>query len=219
MKIGTDALLLGSWSGDTPATQIIEVGCGCGVISLMMAQRFSEAEITALDIDPASVKEASENFSISPFAGRLKAIQADYREFAPEKFADKVLSNPPFFINSLKAPDIRRHQARHQEKFDAASFFSGAFAWTKPEGQVEIIVPYENFQHWVQEAKFSGWYVQLATFVQHTAEHPVSRVLLRFEKHRQEEKSEMLRLKENDEHSENYRKMMHEFLLNFGFAG
>ena len=146
MKVGTDAVLLGAWaSGKTPSN-ILEVGCGCGLISLMMAQRFPRARILAIDIHTSSIVQAKENFARSIWAERISAKKISFQEMAKkqtEKF-DLIISNPPYFIDSLKPPDPDRHLAKHTSSLSYADLAEGAFRLLQKHGKFAIILPFAN---------------------------------------------------------------------------
>jgi tRNA1Val (adenine37-N6)-methyltransferase len=112
MKVGTDAVLLGAWVSVGNVKNILDAGTGCGVIALMLAQR-SNAIIDAIDIDKNSAEQASGNFRNSPFSGRLHAHHTTLQEFKGKY--DLIVSNPPFFSNSLLPPTGARQIARHTE--------------------------------------------------------------------------------------------------------
>ena len=95
MKVGTDAVLLGAWCELNGAQRVLDVGTGCGVIALMVAQRNADATILAIDIDPASVNEAQENFDASPWAERLHACRHDFNDLTDDEGFDLIVTNPP----------------------------------------------------------------------------------------------------------------------------
>ena len=100
MKVGTDGVLLGAWAGVRPADRrILDVGTGTGLIALMMAQRAPEARITGVDVE--EVSQARENAAASPWSGRVAFVQCPVQEFAPDERFDLIVSNPPFFVDSL----------------------------------------------------------------------------------------------------------------------
>ena len=113
MKVGTDGVLLGAWASCDGAERILDIGTGTGVIALMLAQRNTEAKIHAVEIDSTATQRARSNFDMSPWAERLDveccAVQAFNRA---EKF-DLIISNPPYFVDSLLPPDAKRSTARH----------------------------------------------------------------------------------------------------------
>lgn len=112
MKVGTDGVLLGAWAEiRTADRRILDIGTGTGLIALMMAQRAPEARITGIDI--IDVSEARENAEASPWNDRLTFERTSVQKFeSPEPF-DLILSNPPFFVDSLTCPDNGRTTARH----------------------------------------------------------------------------------------------------------
>jgi len=116
MKINTDGVLLGAMTDtDKPGT-ILDIGTGTGVIALMLAQRFKDAKIDAVEIDTEAAKTAESNFKGSPFADRLKVYACgfeNYFDLFPEKKYDLILSNPPFYISSLKSPGVKKSLAKH----------------------------------------------------------------------------------------------------------
>ena len=103
MKVGTDGVLLGCWS--PTGTRILDVGTGSGLIARMLMQRCPEAQVDAIDIDPAAVEQAREN-GVNAYHSSLQEWQGAY---------DVVVSNPPYFQNSLKNPDKGRQLARHTD--------------------------------------------------------------------------------------------------------
>lgn len=116
MKVGTDGVLLGSAMTITGfERRLLDVGTGTGLIALMAAQRNTHAEITAIDIDEASAKEAAYNFAESPFSDRLSAQCTSLSRFSPEGSFDLIFSNPPYYDSSLLNPKPRKATARHTE--------------------------------------------------------------------------------------------------------
>jgi tRNA1Val (adenine37-N6)-methyltransferase len=119
MKINTDGVLLGALAEADRPQKILDIGTGTGVIALMLAQRFSEAQIDAVEIDPIAAKTAEKNFINSPFSERLSLYPLSFEQFFeqyPDKWYDLIISNPPFFINSLKSSEVKRELAKHTDQ-------------------------------------------------------------------------------------------------------
>ena len=119
MKINTDGVLLGALAEADRPQKILDIGTGTGVIALMLAQRFSEAQIDAVEIDPIAAKTAEKNFINSPFSERLSLYPLSFGQFFeqyPDKKYDLIVSNPPFFINSLKSSEVKRELAKHTDQ-------------------------------------------------------------------------------------------------------
>ena len=120
MKVGTDGVLLGAWAGQGRPGKILDVGTGSGLVALMLAQRFPEAQVTGIDSDPEAAAQARENFAGSPWPQRLRAAHLSLQEFCRDTAAtaaarrfDLVVSNPPFYDTTLTSPDPLRTAARH----------------------------------------------------------------------------------------------------------
>ena len=148
-KVGTDGVLLGAWAGGAPAAsygtpaRILDVGTGTGVIALMAAQRWGDAEITGIDIDAPSVEEAAANFAASPWNTRLKALKADFITFKDGAGYDLIISNPPFFSGQLRAPGERRSAARHADTLPHEALFASAKRLLRENGTLALVFPAE----------------------------------------------------------------------------
>lgn len=144
MKVGTDAVLLGAWVERESPKNILEIGCGCGLISLMMAQRFPDAQIHAIDIHSPSVEEAMQNFIISPWAQRLSEEEVSLQDYKTKAKYDLIISNPPFFINSLLPQTNKKIVAKHTGNLSYEDLASHAAKLLLPEGSLNLILPAES---------------------------------------------------------------------------
>ncbi len=140
MKVGTDGVLLGAWANVSNADSILDVGTGTGLIALMTAQRCL-CPIQAIDIDENAITQAQENINLSPWKDRIDIINADYREFDPQKKYDLILTNPPYFINSLRSPNEARKIARHTDGLSFIDLFSKTKGLLNPDGIFSLIIP------------------------------------------------------------------------------
>ena len=115
MKVGTDGVLLGAWAEVRPGDRrMLDVGTGTGLIALMLAQR-SAAWITAVDIDVECATQAAENFAASPWADRLDAVSVAVQRYDPVEKFDLIVSNPPYYVDSLRSPDEGRNTAMRRD--------------------------------------------------------------------------------------------------------
>ncbi len=119
MKVGTDAVILGCWVSIPEDAQILDAGCGCGILALMMAQRSAKSKILAVDIDEKACEDARNNVANSPWIDRVEVVCADLTTRTPALESPKlIISNPPFFKETLRSSDRSRALARHGESFD-----------------------------------------------------------------------------------------------------
>ena len=180
MKVGTDGVLLGAWvslRGDERTA--LDVGTGTGLIALMLAQRSAALTIQAIDIDPAAAEEAAANFAASPWATRLSARAVSLQDFSGGPF-DLIVSNPPFFKASLKAPDAQRRAARHDDTLPPADLIAAAAQLLSPSGRLAVIYPPEEARAFVLEAEAAGLYLSRLTRVISVAGQAPKRHLMEF---------------------------------------
>ncbi len=149
MKVGTDGVLLGAWVGVHPTDRhILDVGTGTGVIALMMAQRVPDARIMGIDID--DVTEACENAANSPWPTRLFFEQCPIQEFLSPLPFDLILSNPPFFVDSLTCPDIGRTTARHAVSLSFDELCEAAVRLLAVEGRFAVVLPMTELERFLK---------------------------------------------------------------------
>ena len=144
MKVGTDSDLLGALAAG--GKHILDIGTGTGVLSLFMAQRFPAASIMAIDIDENAITDARKNFASSPFSDRITLKHTSLQNFAEnydsEPF-DCIICNPPYYNNSLEAPDKSRARARHTSSLTFKELINGAYQLLSDEGTFSVIIPPE----------------------------------------------------------------------------
>lgn len=139
MKVGTDGVLLGAWANG--GMRILDVGTGTGLIALMMAQRFTDAQVVGIDINDDAITDATCNVADSPFADRIMIENCALQQFDDFGF-DAIVCNPPFFVNSLKSPDFGRTEARHSGTLDLKELVANAFDILDDDGCLSVILPY-----------------------------------------------------------------------------
>lgn len=141
MKVGTDAILLGRWVEVRPEDVVLDIGTGCGLLPLMLAQK-GVGQVDAVDIDLASVKEATVNFKASQWRDQLKAYCTDIVDFQTEKQYDLIVSNPPFFNRFSKCDSERKSRARHNDAgLSYETLCKVVCRWLKPDGRFVVVLP------------------------------------------------------------------------------
>ncbi len=178
MRIGTDAILLGAWAETGPAQSALEIGTGCGVISLMLAQK-SNIPIDAIDIDEESAKQAGSNFMKSPWSDKLHALHVSLQQHvhtSGHKY-DLIITNPPFFSGSLKSPDEKRNRARHSSDLSQKELIGGVMNLLAPGGSFLLILPFSESVKFSGLAATSGLFLQKKMKIRPKAGKPVNRIL------------------------------------------
>lgn len=181
MKVGIDGVLLGVWAPVENADRILDIGTGTGLIALMIAQR-SPALIDAIDIDADAVGQATENSMNSPWESRIHTQHISLQDLAEttEERYDLIVSNPPYFINSTKAPVENRTTARHTDLLTHEELIGNALLLLKPTGRICIILPVNEGLRCVDFALTRGLFCSRQVKVYPKPNADVKRLLLEF---------------------------------------
>ena len=159
MKVGTDAILLGRWTEVKPTDVVLDIGTGCGLLPLMLSQK-GVAQVDAVDIDRASIEEATVNFEASRWCDHLNAYCMDIADFHPDKKYDLVVSNPPFFSRYSKCDEDRKSRARHNDvSLSYTSLCAVAAGLLKPDGRFSVVLPVNVSDDFLHEAAEHGLFL------------------------------------------------------------
>ena len=165
MRVNTDGVLLGAWCRmpERNGAKILDIGTGTGVIALMAAQRmsanFSDFEVAAVESDSPSCIQAVQNFKASVWKKSLKVFMTDFQQFVPccQDRYDLIVSNPPYFVDSLKNPSISKRLSRHTDNLPFEDIIAGAKKILSPEGRLSVILPFEESKLFVSIAEENGF--------------------------------------------------------------
>lgn len=181
MKVGTDALVLAaSIPRDETVQRILEIGSGTGVISLILAQRFEQATVAALEIDEASADESSFNFLQSPWSDRLHVYHADFFRYRTEKKFDLIVSNPPYYSTQNASVDERVSQSKHITNTEISEFAVKTASLLGEQGRAVIIFPYSSQTIWFEAFQVADMYPLRIIEVQGKADERPVRVIAFF---------------------------------------
>ncbi len=216
-KVGTDAVLLGAW---TPIInepkRILDIGAGTGVISLMMAQRTQNAEITAVEIDLGAYEEAKFNFEASPWAHRLKCIKSDIKTLFFSSHFDLIMSNPPFYTEKTFAPNNKRNLARNASSLEFSELIEKVDSLLSSNGIFSIIIPFKEELHICELAAKHNLFPNKITRVRGNIKAPIKRSLIAFG--REQKKSipkELIIEVERHIYTQEYKELAKDFYLKF----
>ena len=183
-RVGTDAVLLGALTSLKKVTQILEVGPGTGIVSLMLAQRAPKSFVSAVEINPVAATLCAENFAASPFGLRMHCQQEDVVSYAAscrEKF-DLVVCNPPYFAPNASTKDV---VARQTVSLDAQRLIASAKCVLQPEGMLAVIIPFAQAALYREEALLGGFFLQRQINLLPRADQAPKRCILELVAHRQ----------------------------------
>lgn len=212
-KVGTDGVLLGAWVHHPHPQKILDVGSGSGLIALMLAQRFRDADISGVELHSPSAREATENFASSPFSKRLNLQNQDYLEL-PEEPYDLIVSNPPFFEISGQTKPDQRQDARQQARLDHEAMLSKMSNELKANGRLGLILPFQEGEKIIAIAKAKQLYLNRLCRVRSYEDSKVIRLLMEFSREQHNQKEEELFLYQAPgQRSEAYQELCAAFYL------
>jgi tRNA1Val (adenine37-N6)-methyltransferase len=156
MRINTDGVLLGAVAAKPEAKDILDIGTGTGVIALMLAQRFPEARVDAVEIDEQAAHAAAKNVHNAPFSERMKVVHVAIEDYSTENTYDLIVSNPPYFVNDLKNPEYRKGIARHANAIFFEQLLRRVAGMLRKEGRFWFILPLKQAMNMIEMAGAYG---------------------------------------------------------------
>lgn len=181
MKVGTDGVLLGAWADTYGAKSFLDIGTGTGLIAIMLAQRTSnDSKIKAVEIDSSSYQQAVDNFDDCNWTDRLNIYHSSFQDFVADTNTkyDAIVSNPPYFINSLKAKSESRTQARHSDGLSFEDLIEGAKTLLNPNGKFSVILPVTEGDYFIRLARIAGFCLSKRVEVLPNPGKPAKRLLI-----------------------------------------
>ncbi|SEW45502.1 tRNA1Val (adenine37-N6)-methyltransferase [Chitinophaga sp. YR573] len=187
MKVCTDACIQGAYTAryilenNLPSSEIMDIGAGTGLLTLMLAQQLPSSHFTAIELDTAAAGQAIDNIAATPWVNNIKVINADTREL-PVALYDFIITNPPFYETDLKSNDQLRNQAMHATTLNYTSLLEVITNHLKPDGVFSILLPYQPFTDFAAKAADAGFDVQQILHIKQSVQHDYFRSVGIFKK-------------------------------------
>ena len=218
MKVGTDGVLIGAWAQSFPQADTLDIGCGSGLISLMIAQRYPHNHITAIEIDEDTTAQARENVQRSPFADQIEVINADFASFVTpsDKKFQTIISNPPYFEEVLgsSVSTATRIKARHTESLSFETLVCRSATLLDDNGVFSVIIPYTAATNFISLCAVNGLYLSRRCDVRNSSSKPYKRSLLTFTKTITDTQRETLTLRtQSNTYTPEYQQLTCQFYL------
>ena len=216
MKVGTDGVLLGAWAGSGSSTKrCLDVGTGTGLIALMLAQRFPNANIVGIDIDDASLEQAKENVESTLFKERILIRKQDFSDI--DSFSNQfnlIISNPPFYTEDTLGGNQARDRARHTTSLPFETLVQNAAKLLTNEGLFSVIIPHQSAADFISICVASRLYLTRRLNIRSTEKKPFNRVLLEFSTKMQPSATNTLTLYDvQNNRSPEYKQLTQDFYL------
>jgi tRNA1Val (adenine37-N6)-methyltransferase len=215
-KVGTDGVILGAYSDVAGVKRILDIGTGSGLIALMMAQR-SDADIVAIEPDHDSYLQACENVSRCKWKNRIKVIHSTLQDYTDSYKFDLIVTNPPYFADSIRNPDPRKSFTRHNDSLPSADILNSMNLLLHEDGRLQLIMPYVEGSLMIAEASDYGFYCQDILKIKPLPTSEIRRLILRFGRERVKATEKFLTIEHGKRHvfTEEYMNLTKNFYLKF----
>jgi tRNA1Val (adenine37-N6)-methyltransferase len=201
MKVTTDACLFGAWNASlnevTTAKNILDIGAGTGLLSLILAQK-TKANIEAVEIDETAFQQCKENFAASPWANSLHVHHSPIQDFQPDSKFQFIITNPPFFKADLQSPDDKRNLALHSSALDFTTLLNSINRLLDVAGHFSVLLPFHRQVEFVALAAAQSFHLHQLVQVKQTPKHAEFRSMLLFGRTKEEMKQEEITIKNGE---------------------
>ncbi len=213
MKVGTDGVMLGAWASVNNAKNILDIGCGTGLISLMIAQRNSKADIIGIEIDKETSKEANININNSQWAERISIYNTSLQNYISSQKFDLIISNPPFFHKTTF--NNKRNIARHSNFLSFDDILNYTASNLSDTGKFSVIIPKESENNFIKNAKNHNLYLRKICNIKGNEKTNIVRVMLELSFQKIEKKTEEIIIEiDRNRYTEDYINLCKDFYLN-----
>lgn len=217
MKVCTDSCLFGAWVskclGENMISNLLDIGTGTGLLSLMLAQKFKEVQCHCIEIDKEAAEEAKLNFDNSMWSKRFEVFNQDFRSYSSNIKYDLIICNPPFFSNQLTSQDDKRNAAMHSSNFSLKDLFKYSSSLIAEDGYLACLIPFNRTNETVEIIEENGWYITNATYVKQTSKHDSFRTMLLCKKEPIILVEEIITIKENQVYTTEFSALLKDYYL------
>lgn len=213
MPVSTDGVMLGAWIQAPDDAVILDVGTGTGLLALMCAQRFSQAQITAIDIETTAIHAAEQNFAHSLWQGRLAVLHTDVLTFTPPRRFQRIICNPPYFNSGEQSRQSQRATARHTDSLRHDALLESCYRLLEDNGRASFVLPITEGQQFIELALNEGWHLSRLCRVQPSEKKPVHRMLFELAKQPCVTEESHLIIRSAQGYSDQFIQLTHEFYL------
>ncbi|MEP7166107.1 MAG: methyltransferase [Ferruginibacter sp.] len=186
MKVCTDACILGAWTANTidPSfvKNILDIGCGTGLLSLMLAQKI-DANIDAIEINKEAASQAEENISNTAWSKNIQAIHTSLQDFVPLKKYELIISNPPFYEDDLRSGDEHKDAAKHDTTLKLEELILFIKKQLSDKGIFAVLLPFQRVDYFEKKVNEHGLFLQEKLLIKQSPQHDFFRAVIFVSKH------------------------------------
>jgi len=216
MKVGTDSVLLSAWVKTENPKTILDIGSGTGLISLIMAQKFENADIYSIEIDKETAEECASNFNDSKWINRLFSIHQSFLDFNFDNSFDLIISNPPYFSEKTKPKSKKRELARHNDSLSLDLLIRKSEKLLNKDGIISLVIPYSEIVKLKNVIKKFNLFIGRICFVKGVKDSYIKRILVEISKNEVDIIEESLVIENSrHEYTREYKELCKDLYLNF----
>jgi tRNA1Val (adenine37-N6)-methyltransferase len=216
-KVGTDGVLLGACADVNEKKKILDIGTGTGLIALMLAQR-CDAQIVAIEPDIDSFIQASENVKLSKWSGRIRVENCTIQDYKADSIKfDLIVTNPPYFIDSLKNPDRAKSNTRHNDNLTHSDILRSVDRLLEENGILQLILPYDEGNIFIAEATRYEFFCNNILKIKPTPSSEIRRLILGFSRRKRRPVEQFLTIEKGKRYdfTDDYVSLTKDFYLSF----
>ena len=219
MKVCTDVCLFGAYVAGLISNKkfqidnCLDIGCGTGLLSLMLIQKNPDAIIDAVEIEANAYEQAKENFSNSKWNDRLKIFHTDVKDFVSEKKYALIISNPPFYENELLSKQKNKNIAKHDDGLTLKDLIKIVKNHLSAIGYFAILLPYNRIKYFEDVAKENNLFVHEKLLIRQTPSHNFFRGVLFFSNDKSDSQTTEFIIKNNDIYTEAFTVLLRDYYL------
>ena len=217
MKVCTDSCLFGAWVTnaikENAANNILDIGTGTGLLSLMLAQQYPTTNYHCIEIDNGASIEAKLNFDNSKWGKQFQVFNQDFKSYKATVKYDLIICNPPFYNNQLVSPDNKRNAAMHSSEFSLEELFIQSSKLIADNGQLACLIPYNRTAETLNIMADTGWFVEKVAYVKQTNDHDFFRTMLLCKKTPQTIDESVISIKNNQQYTNEFIDLLRAYYL------
>lgn len=183
MKVTTDNCLFGAWvaaemkDAKGSIQNVLDVGCGTGLLSLMVAQQ-NDTTIDAIEIDEDAAQQAKENVVASPWKDRISIIQSDVLSWQSHRKYDCIFSNPPFYESDLRSENKEKNIAHHDAGLTLTALLHFIEQHLTKDGVFFLLLPSKREAEFEQLLKAHQLHLHKKVLTKQSTKHHPFRLLI-----------------------------------------